>query len=143
MKHPSLARNNDLLEVFLDQIKPNKSSGFTQLFREKLWLASDKRCAYCGCELECFTKVRVDHFEPKSKVNNEHINNYICSCHQCNSMKCNSDIEELRFRLAVYNSPLRGVVLPSQAKQLLDIGVELPICIGEFYFERCLVEEIA
>lgn len=140
MNHPSFARNNDLLEVFLEKIKPQKSSGFTQLFREKLWLASDKRCAYCGKVLDCFTKVRVDHFEPRSKMWFEHVENYVCSCHQCNSMKCNADIEELRFRSAVYNSPIKGIISPSQAKQLMNIGIELPIQLKQFYFEKCLAK---
>lgn len=51
-------------------------------------------------------------------------------------MKCNVDIEEFRFRLAVYNSPLRGIILPSQAKQLVEAGIDIPITLEDFYFEK-------
>ncbi len=136
VKHPSLARDASQLEIFKTKFRPLQGTVFTHFFKEKLWNASDKKCAYCGIELNCFTEVRVDHFQPKSKILIEHVDNYVCSCASCNSMKCNVDIEEFRFRFAVYNSSIKGIILPSQAKQLVEAGVELPIQLGEFYFEK-------
>lgn len=143
-KHPSLSRDNSILEkLSLKEVVKINSQGhvFSQAFRKLLWLSSNEACAYCGDQIGAYEEMRVDHFLPKNTQNCEDINNYVSCCKTCNSIKGNKSVEEFRFRLAVYKSELRGIVSPGQAKQLVDLGVSLPISLPEFYFEKIAERE--
>lgn len=140
-KHPSLSRDNTLLSELSirDVVVINKQGHkFSLVFKRLLWLASHKACAYCGLEIQTHEEMRVDHYLPKGSLNSESIYNYVSCCKTCNSVKCNKSLEDFRFRLAVYKSRLRGVISPSQAQQLVDLGVDLPIEIQDFYFEKII-----
>ena len=138
-KHPCLSRDNTLLNELSirDVVVINKQGHkFSLVFKRLLWLASNRSCAYCGVDIETHEEMRVDHYLPKGSLDSECINNYVSCCKTCNSIKCNKSLEDFRFRLAVYKSQLRGIISPSQAQQLVDLGVDLPIEIQDFYFEK-------
>lgn len=138
--HPAMARNNADLEGFAEMRLFNRHKNkFKPEFKYALWLASNKQCAYCGKELKNLVDSRVDHFEPKSRFDNESISNYICACIQCNTIKGNVDIEEFRFRLAFFNSDFRGVITPSQAINLINMGIEFPVETDLFHYEKIVI----
>ncbi len=139
MNHPAQARNNFLLSKMADNdaIKiTEKGSRFSLKFKRILWEASDKKCAYCGSDINHHKVMHVDHFIPLSKGGANKISNFVCSCHLCNISKNNVDIEEFRFRMSINNSPLKGILRAEQVRQLIGLNVVLPIEIREFYFEK-------
>ncbi|WHP06788.1 HNH endonuclease [Acinetobacter corruptisaponis] len=138
--HPNMARDNTMLQEFVGKrLFDRHKNKFKPEFKYALWLASNKQCAYCGKKLQNSVESRVDHFEPKSRFDNEHINNYVCACVLCNTIKGNADIEEFRFRFAFYNSDFRGVVSPSQAISLINMGIEFPVETELFHFEKFII----
>ena len=141
MKHPNMARKSknlngmsiqDAFKVFPSGYK------FTTKLRRELWRSHDKKCAYCGCEIETHIDMHIDHFEPKSKIISETIENLICSCATCNLTKRDRDLEDFRFCLAVKKSVLNGVVMPNIVKKIMAVGVAMPIELKPFYFEEII-----
>lgn len=58
----------------------------------QLWLAWDKRCAYCGKQTKLKTKDRLvratkDHYIPKKLGGPDTMENYVLSCQPCNQFK--------------------------------------------------------
>lgn len=146
MNHPSQARNNEILSAFvIDEalkITPN-GYRFSLRFKRALWLASSKLCAYCGNDVENHKTMNVDHFMPKSKGGAEAFDNYVCSCRCCNLSKQTVDIDEFRIRMSINKSPLKGIINSTQFKQLVDLGVELPVKIQQFHFEQIIEKGVA
>ena len=140
--HPSNARDNTELSKMqpseIYKVYEKGSMKYTAKFRRALWKAHDKKCAYCGDELESYTDIHIDHFIPKAKEVNESVSNLICSCSRCNSVKRHFDIDHFKFSLAVSRSVLGGIVQPNAVKKILDVGVDLPITVEPFYFEKLL-----
>lgn len=137
-KHPTSIQNKSfLIGLSIGDAVKITANGyrFSLKFKKSLWKSFDKKCCYCGDEIETHTDMHVDHFNPKQKIINESLGNLVCSCSRCNVVKNNRDLEDFRFCLAVYKSKLNGVILPSVAKKLLSIGVELPIKMEKFRFE--------
>lgn len=58
--------------------------------RKIIWLQSNKKCFYCGEELE-FKKSTLDHVIPRSKGGNSYIKNLVLACKKCNVFKSISD----------------------------------------------------
>lgn len=144
--HPSQARNNSLLSAIAseDALKiTERGSRFSLKFKRALWDASERKCAYCGDEIENHKSMHVDHFTPISKGGSNDISNFICACHLCNISKNNVDMAEFRMRMSINKSPLRGILRPTQVRQLLSIGVILPLEIKKFYFEIILEQGVA
>lgn len=144
MIHPSQARNNELLLGMAseDALKiTERGSRFSLKFKRALWTASEKKCAYCGGEIESHKVMHVDHFIPLSKGGSNEVSNFICSCHLCNISKNNVDISEFRIRMSINKSPLKGILRPSQVTQLLEIGVVLPFEIQKFHFEEVIFKQ--
>lgn len=138
-KHPSLSRDNSILKEFTTEDALSITGNgykFSLAFKRILWNASDKKCAYCGDEIPTHKEMRVDHFIPKSRNGIECITNYVCSCDVCNSIKGSKSLEDFRVGYSLRNSILCGIIQPSQAKQLLELGIVLPMEIQDFYFEK-------
>lgn len=138
--HPNMARNNAMLQSFTGKrVFDRNKSKFNHSFKDALWQASNRQCAYCGLLIEIYANSRVDHFEPKSLFDNENIENYICACVLCNSIKGNGEIEQFRFRLAFYRSEYRGIISPAQALILVNMGIQFPIETELFHFEKVII----
>lgn len=141
MIHPNMIRSSvDLNGISLDEAFKVFPSGykFTSKLRRELWRSHDKKCCYCGVEIETHVDMHIDHFKPKSKITHETIENLVCSCATCNLTKRDRDLEEFRFCLAVKNSVLNGVVIPNIVKKIMAVGVDMPIELKPFYFEILL-----
>lgn len=94
--------------------------------RERVWLKYDKKCAYCGSDLE-YKQMQIDHIQPywynateedckRYKVTKgEHEeSNFNPSCARCNRWKSTFSLEQFRNeiqqqvkRLNKYNSNYR------------------------------------
>lgn len=139
--HPNMIRKSkDLDGMSLDIAFKHFPSGykFTTKLRKDLWRSHEKVCCYCGGDIETYIEMHIDHFEPKSKITEETIENLVCSCASCNLTKRDRDLEEFRFCMAVKNSVLSGVVMPSVVKKIMSVGVDMPIKLKPFYFEEVL-----
>lgn len=139
--HPNMIRKSkDLDGMSIDVAFKNYPSGykFTAKLRRELWRSHDKKCCYCGVDIETHMDIHIDHFEPKSKITEETIENLVCSCAKCNLIKRDKDLEDFRFCLAVSKSILGGIILPNVAKKIIGAGVDLPIHPKPFYFEEIL-----
>ena len=66
--------------------------------RITVWNKYKGHCAYCGEYLE-FSKMQVDHIDPKYLGGKDDLGNYNPSCRQCNFYKSTFDIEGFRDRL--------------------------------------------
>lgn len=137
--HPSQCRDNKYLEHFSlnDVLKvTEKGRRFSLRFKRALWNASNQTCAYCGVLIKDHKSMHVDHFIPLNNGGQDSIDNYVCSCATCNTSKCARSIEELRLAIGLRQSSLIGIISPMQAKQLIELGIDLPITIPEFHFEK-------
>jgi CRISPR/Cas system Type II protein with McrA/HNH and RuvC-like nuclease domain len=56
------------------------------------------QCAYCG-QSPPIVVLEVDHIEPKSKGGQDHINNYITACFDCNRGKKNIPLDKIAPQL--------------------------------------------
>lgn len=114
---------------------------FSKKFREKLWLDYNKRCAYCGEEIE-LKDMQIDHissvyfnelYNTDIDVNQEE--NLLPACRACNYYKGTNTIEEFRNNLT--NMLMRNVRIPFDYR--LAIKYELVQETGKenikFYFE--------
>lgn len=119
------------------KIIPNKT-------RIEVWEKFEKRCAYCGCELE-YHDMQVDHISSVArssfiKMENSELNdvqNLFPSCRMCNYYKNTNSIEEFRKKL---QTTLKETSIKSfQTRLALKYGmVKLDIWDGLFWFEKQL-----
>lgn len=63
---------------------PQKS--LSHKLRLAVWEASDRRCAYCGSDLE-WSSFTVDHIHPRALGGAEDFDNLTTACRPCNSRK--------------------------------------------------------
>ena len=101
--------------------------------RIKVWEKYNKRCAYCGCELE-YKDMQVDHIESRYYGGSDDIENLNPSCRMCNFYKQENSVEFLRKQLGLIVGRLQKVFIFRLAVKygLIEI-TEKPI---RFYFER-------
>ncbi|WP_280564837.1 HNH endonuclease signature motif containing protein [Chromohalobacter sp. 48-RD10] len=135
--------NSRLVDITPDRVfkRTEKGFRFSLIFKRRLWEASFKRCAYCGDEIKGHGASHVDHVLPRSEGGSESIDNLACACAFCNSSKGAGSLADLRFKVALYKSPVGGIVTPSQALALIEAGTILPIdYVRPFYFE-CVARE--
>ena len=68
--------------------------------REKVFLKTNGRCAYCGCDLD-FYNFHIDHKKAKSKLikDKNNIRNLFPACADCNLLKGSLDISEFREKI--------------------------------------------
>jgi len=115
--------------------------------RERVWNKYDKRCAYCGTELE-YKQMQVDHIEAHwhsgteedckrwGVTKGEHEeSNFNPSCARCNRWKGTFTIEAFRNEISLQLVRLKRY--SSNYRMALDYGMitesNKPI---EFWFER-------
>lgn len=108
---------------------------FGKQMRERVWSKSGGKCWYCGCLFELADNWAIDHFIPGSKGGSHDLTNLVPSCHRCNCLKGNSDLNRFRELLALR---LAGwpKFLPTQIIFLRSKNVAIPSaddCL--FYFE--------
>lgn len=113
--------------------------------RNKIWKMFDKRCAYCGCELETSTgkHMHVDHVEAISRnwwttgclfpENNTEENLYP-TCPFCNRYKSSLPLESFRKWLIDTPRKLEKVTLYRNARRFGMIQEQQ--WDGIFWFER-------
>ena len=70
--------------------------------RIELWESMDRRCSYCGCELE-YKNMQIDHIEPLAFGGEDIRANMTPSCRSCNSRKGMFSLEA--FRKEISNQP--------------------------------------
>ena len=117
--------------------------------RERVWLKHDKRCAFCGKELE-YKDMQVDHLTPKTiahlygnekvrkymEMNGDNINsfeNLMPSCRRCNHYKRAQRLEDFRDSMKSLHKRVEKQYI---TKVAIDYGVVkiIPFS-GIFYFE--------
>lgn len=130
--------------------------------RKRVWRKYDKRCAYCGKELE-YKDMQVDHLVPKyafeylereierkgkpEKLREEFEQRYgidclsmddprnlMPSCRSCNHYKSTFDLDGFREQMATIHERIKKDYITRVG---LDYGiVELKPFDGKFYFEK-------
>ena len=78
-----------------DQRKRKKLS---KAQRFQLYEKYNKRCAYCGCELD-YNEMQVDHKIPVYLEGKDVLENYLPACRSCNLYKRTMTIEKFRLQL--------------------------------------------
>lgn len=101
--------------------------------REMVWNKYDKRCAYCGTEIE-YQQMQVDHIAAKHLGGEDFIENYNPSCRQCNFYKGTHSIEGFKKRLATITERIKKPFIVRLAMQYGLISFK-PFE-GKFYFEK-------
>lgn len=100
---------------------------FSKKFREKLWLDYNKRCAYCGEEIE-LKDMQIDHissvyfnelYNTDIDVNQEE--NLLPACRSCNYYKGTNTVEEFRNNLT--NMLMRNVRIPFDYRLAIKYGL--------------------
>lgn len=104
-----------------------KGFRFSLAFKRCLWELNSRECCYCGDGIATHKQMHVDHWIPTSKGGSHDVDNLVCSCARCNTVKGGRDIEYLRMAIAIDNSAIKGVINPSQAISLMEAGAQLPI----------------
>mgnify|MGYP001224197029 CR=1 FL=1 len=108
--------------------------------RLKIWNKYDKKCAYCGCELE-YKEMQVDHIQSKFhheyydlEENKDRIENLNPSCRQCNFYKSSDTLEAFRKNLSTIHERLnKAFIFRLAVKHGI---VEYKGFDGKFYFEK-------
>lgn len=111
--------------------------------RQKVYLKYDKKCVYCGCDLETIKDMQVDHIVPKWKyvegyvqgdMNDE--SNLMPTCRTCNHYKRGYSLEEFRKLMLTLHERVCSHYI---GKVALKYGVVVLYKFdGLFYFEKNL-----
>ena len=116
------------------------SKQFPESKKRKIAEKCNYRCAYCGCGLTLET-MRRDHFHPRAKGGNNHIENLMPCCLICNSIKGILDIEDFRLRVA-FQKKAEGMKFSTEQIKFLNrkgVLAAMGVSTELFFFER--VEE--
>lgn len=108
--------------------------------REAIWHKYDKRCAYCGCELD-YKDMQVDHIHSKFHHeyfklidNPDRIENLNPACRQCNFYKGSETLDVFRKNIStIYERLSRHFIFKLALKYGIIKYKEFE---GEFYFEK-------
>ena len=76
----------------MDKIKRKKLS---KAERIKIYDKCNRRCAYCGCDME-YKDMQVDHAQPLRCGGADEISNMLPACRSCNHYKATLTIEKYR-----------------------------------------------
>lgn len=108
--------------------------------RLKVWYKYNKKCAYCGCDLE-YKDMQIDHIQSKfhyeyfkldGDINREE--NLNPSCRQCNFYKSSDTLEDFRKNLSTVHERLsKEFIFRLAVKHGI---VEYKGFDGKFYFEK-------
>ncbi|MCK4295568.1 MAG: HNH endonuclease [Candidatus Marinimicrobia bacterium] len=109
--------------------------------RQKVWFKYNKRCAYCGKEIE-YKDMQVDHLKPKAYApfpndKNSEVNsfgNLMPSCRRCNHYKRANNIEQFRLLMKTLHERISNQYI---SKVAIDYSIiEIKPFSGIFYFEK-------
>lgn len=104
-----------------------KRKQFSKEFREKLWVDYNKRCAYCGEEIE-LKDMQVDHissvyvnevYKTGMDINQEE--NLLPACRMCNYYKQTNTIDQFRKNLT--DMLMRNVRRPFDYRLAIKYGL--------------------
>jgi 5-methylcytosine-specific restriction endonuclease McrA len=101
--------------------------------RKKVWNKYNKRCSYCGEELD-YKKMQVDHIKPKYLGGKDEIENYNPSCRECNFYKGTFNIDGFRQNLKTIIERIRKPFIVRLAMKYNIISFK-PFD-GKFYYEK-------
>ena len=76
----------------MDEIKRRKLSKADRIL---IYDKCNRRCAYCGCDLEC-KSMQVDHAQPLRCGGADGMSNMLPACRSCNHYKATLTVEEYR-----------------------------------------------
>lgn len=110
---------------------------FSLKFKKHLCIKHGFKCQYCAGPVGTVSAAHLDHIIARSVGGGDGAENLRLSCRTCNSIKRDHSVEHLRWCLRIRASIMGGIILPKQARALVDVGVALPL--GEEYvleFER-------
>ena len=100
--------------------------------RHKVWNKYNKRCAYCGTELE-YKQLQVDHIDAKYLGGSDELSNYNPSCRGCNFYKSTFTIDGFRNQLKSLHERLFKIFI---VKMAVRYGILYYKPFSEkFYFE--------
>lgn len=108
--------------------------------REAIWHKYDKRCAYCGCELD-YKDMQVDHIYSKFHHeyfklidNPDRIENLNPACRQCNFYKGGGTLDSFKKNLSTLHERLNKIFIVRLA---IKHGIlEYKGFDNKFYFEQ-------
>jgi hypothetical protein len=100
--------------------------------RQKVWNKYNKRCAYCGTELE-YKQLQVDHIDAKYLGGSDELNNYNPSCRGCNFYKSTFTIDGFRTQLKSLHERLFKIFIVKMAVRYGILSYK-PFS-DKFYFE--------
>ena len=100
--------------------------------RQKVWNKYNKRCAYCGTELE-YKQLQIDHIYAKYLGGSDELSNYNPSCRGCNFYKSTFTIDGFRTRLKSLHERLFKIFIVKMAVRYGIISYK-PFS-EKFYFE--------
>ena len=101
--------------------------------RLAVFLKYNKRCAYCGEDLE-YKKMQVDHIEAKYLGGKDDIKNYNPSCRQCNFYKGTFNLDGFKQQLATITERIKKPFIVRLAMKYGIISFK-PFD-GKFYYEK-------
>ena len=105
--------------------------------RKRVWEKTQGKCYYCGVEIS-LEEMTVDHLQPMSQNGTNDLDNLVPTCRSCNASKGVKTVEEFRFliRMKKFRASTGVSFTQEQIEYLRTLGVELPIPIHIFWFER-------
>lgn len=111
--------------------------------RDKIWKLFDKKCAYCGCELQTSTgkHMQIDHVKPIIRMDNaclfpndDNLENLYPSCPQCNNYKHSMSVDMFREQIKLSLLRLRKV---ASYRNAIRFGLVIESTWdGKFWFEK-------
>ena len=101
---------------------------FSATKREAVWLKTNGKCYYCGCEL--YNEFVIDHIHPKINGGKNDYSNLAATCILCNATKGSLSLEE--FRIKIKNLIIDYNPKIELLKKFYHIEYEPTV----FYFER-------
>ncbi|NQL70541.1 HNH endonuclease [Streptococcus suis] len=105
--------------------------------RQQVLSKYNNHCAYCGKVLD-LKSLRVDHLHPHYRGGEDHIDNYMPACYQCNFYKSTHTLDDFREKLLSLHE---RVAQPFIARLGMQYGiVVIKQFDGKFYFEKSEVE---
>lgn len=116
-----------------------KRKPIPKMIRQQVYEKYNGHCAYCGCELD-IKDMQVDHLdsvyraEYEGREVNNHIDNFMPACRQCNYYKGTSTIDEFRRKI-LHLERTALISFPVRLAQKYGI-VQVKEWDMKFYFEK-------
>lgn len=79
---------------------------YTKKQRFSFWEKADRRCVYCGKELE-LSEMQIDHLFPLNRGGEDEPENLVCACRLCNWYKQSLTVDLFRAQISGIPERLR------------------------------------